>query len=311
MQKKLRIGTRGSLLARAQTTKVGEILKRDWLEKQGFPLEIELIPIKTSGDLLQEKDLSQYGGKGLFTKELEQALLKDEIDVAVHSMKDVATTLPEGLVMACILEREDPRDVFISKKWKTFHDLPKGAVVGSSSLRRKALALHQRPDLQLINFRGNVDTRLKKIEDGVAEGTFLALAGLKRLNLENTATEILPLSFMLPAVAQGAIGVECREDNVPLIEMLREVNHRESEICIKAERAFLKTISGSCTTPVAAYARIEKETLLLEALVASSDGRNLEKRSRQTLLNEGERIAEEIGEELKPFLIEWEKCASS
>ena len=218
----IRIGTRGSPLALAQAREVQQRLEAaHGTGKHAFEVRV----IKTSGDRIQDRPLSEAGGKGLFTKEIEEALLAGEVDIAVHSMKDMPTVLPPGLTVACFLPREDVRDAFISRKAPSLSLLPKGAVVATSSLRRQAQVKHLRPDLAVIPMRGNVETRLRKIEEGVADATLLAMAGLKRLNLADRVTAPVPSEEMLPAVAQGAIGVETRVDDLTMAELLAPINH--------------------------------------------------------------------------------------
>lgn len=249
----LRIGTRGSPLALAQANEVAGLLA----SRHGIPVaDIEIKVIATSGDRIQDRPLSEAGGKGLFTKEIEEALIAREIDLAVHSMKDVATVLPPGLGIVAVLEREDPRDAFISKRHASFAALPKGAVVGTSSLRRQAQILRIRPDLQVVGFRGNVQTRLRKLDEGVAEATFLAVAGLNRLGNQALVTQAIDVDTMIPAVAQGAIGIEVRLDDAktrPLVEVL---DHRTTRVAIDCERAFLARLDGSCRTPIGGHAHL-------------------------------------------------------
>lgn len=270
MQQAIKIGTRGSPLALAQANDVKSKLlaaHSDLVDEQ-----IEVVVIKTSGDRILDKPLITAGGKGLFTKEIEEALMDGSIDCAVHSTKDMPTTLPEGLCLTVFLPREDPRDVFISKKFSHFLDLPKGAVLGTASLRRRALALRKRPDLKVINFRGNVQSRLRKLSEGVADATFLALAGLNRLEMTEAATEKLPLDGFLPAPAQGAVTVEIRENDTAMAQRLAPLHCTETETAITAERAFLAALDGSCRTPIAAYAVVHGNDLLLQAKLLSVDG---------------------------------------
>jgi hydroxymethylbilane synthase len=250
----IRLGTRGSPLALAQAHEV----RRKLVAAHGMTESAIAITIfKTSGDRIQDRPLSEAGGKGLFTKELEEALLQREIDFAVHSMKDVATKLPDGLKLAAILEREDPRDAFLSPVASKFSGLPKGAILGTSSLRRQAQALHQRPDLKIVGFRGNVETRLKKLDEGIAAATFLAVAGLKRLGLAEKITSAIEASEMLPAVAQGAIGIEIRADDDRTAHIVAALDHQPSHIAVTCERAFLARLDGSCRTPIAGHATLD------------------------------------------------------
>lgn len=263
----IRIGTRGSQLALAQVEIVKAHLKRH------FPdLETETIVIKTKGDQILDRNLSEIGGKGLFIKEIEDKLLRKEIDIAVHSMKDMMPFLPEELTIACVLEREDPRDALVSPQGVSLMDLPKNAVLGTSSPRRAAQALSLRPDLKIVPFRGNIQTRMQKLQEGQADATFLAMAGLKRANMINDMVSPVAVTEILPAVAQGVIGIECREEDFDLLELLTCLNHHETAVCMEAERAFLKLFDGSCRTPIAAYATLSDFTLHLQCRIARNDG---------------------------------------
>jgi hydroxymethylbilane synthase len=226
-------------------------------EAHGFAEDaIAIEVIKTSGDRIQDRPLAEVGGKGLFTKELEEALVERRIDLAVHSMKDVATVLPEGLTIAAVLEREDPRDAFICRRFRSLAELPAGARVGTSSLRRQAQVLNARPDLVVVGFRGNVETRLRKLDEGVAEATFLAVAGLNRLGNPQLITSAMSIEEMLPAVAQGAVGVEIRSDDARVRSLVQALDHRPTRVCVETERAFLARLDGSCRTPIAGHARL-------------------------------------------------------
>jgi hydroxymethylbilane synthase len=267
---RIRIGTRGSPLALAQAHEVrNRLAKAHGLSDDNIAITI----IKTTGDRVTDRPLSDIGGKGLFTKEIEDALFAGEIDVAVHSMKDMQTALPDGLSIAAILPREDPRDAFISLKHANIAALPQGAVVGTSSLRRKSQVLSVRPDLNVIDFRGNVETRLRKLKDGVAEATFLAVAGLNRLGLTDRITAIVPAEDMLPAVAQGAIGLEIRDDNREAAALVAPLNDGLTERAVIAERAFLARLEGSCRTPIAGHAVIDGDKLSFRGQLLSVDGR--------------------------------------
>ena len=255
-QASLRIGTRGSPLALAQAdeTRARLIAAHPQLAAPGG---IEICVIKTTGDKVQDRPLSEIGGKGLFTKEIEEALLAGEIDVAVHSMKDVPTWLPDGLVIDCLLPREDPRDVLIATAGTSIATLPRGAVVGSASLRRAAQVKALRPDLSIVPLRGNVETRIAKVQRGDATATLLALAGLKRLHKQNVATAILSVDEILPAVAQGAIGLETRAGDDRVNALLAPLNDRTTQLRVAAERACLAVLDGSCRTPIAAFAELD------------------------------------------------------
>jgi hydroxymethylbilane synthase len=248
---------------------------REHLEAAHEPgqLTFEVRVIKTSGDRIQDRPLSEAGGKGLFTKEIEEALLASEIDLAVHSMKDMPTLLPPGLSIACYLPREDVRDAFISAKARTLADLPTGAGVATSSLRRQAQVLWLRPDLTVVPIRGNVDTRLRKLEAGAADATLLACAGLKRLGLAQRITSPVPVEQMLPAVAQGVIGMETRADDLATARLLRAINHEPTALAVTTERAFLAKLDGSCRTPIAGLAELDAGGLVFRGEILTPDGR--------------------------------------
>ena len=266
---RFRIGTRGSKLALQQALQVQEALRAQ------FPqAEVELQVIHTVGDRILDRGLSQIGDKGLFTSELEQALLRDEIDLAVHSMKDLPGDMAESFTLAAVLEREFPADVFISTRYDTLEALPLGAVVGTSSLRRAAQLKYWRPDLQIVNVRGNVETRLRKLTEQSLDGILLAWAGMERLGLEKQITQILPLERMLPAVGQGAIGVQMRKEH-PLLGAVQQLNHEETSRCVRAERAFLQRLEGGCQVPLAAWARCEEGKLHITGRVIQLEGKKL------------------------------------
>ena len=250
----VRIGTRGSRLALAQAGEVRERLAAVHAEL-GCEGAVELVAITTTGDRVRDRPLADIGGKGLFCKEIEQALLENRIDAAVHSMKDVETVLADGTAIAAVLPREDPRDAFLSPGAADIADLPRGAVVGTSSVRRAAQLRARRADLRIVPFRGNVDTRLARLDEGAVAATLLALAGLRRLGLEERATRILPVEDMLPAVGQGAIGIQCRVDDQRVFRWMQAISHRESELAVRAERAMLAELDGTCRTPIAGHAR--------------------------------------------------------
>jgi len=260
MKNKIVIGTRGSKLALWQAEWV-----KSQLQKLYPGLQIELNKIKTTGDKILDVPLAKVGGKGLFVKEIEEALLKGEADIAVHSMKDVPTEFPAGLHLAVICKREDPRDAFITQienskfKIQKFRDLPEGAVIGTSSLRRSCQLLNIRADLKIEQLRGNLDTRLRKLDEGRFDAIILAAAGVKRLGLLSRITEILPEEISLPAIGQGAIGIECRTEDEFINNLISPLSDNETTICVKAERAFLKKLEGGCQVPIAAYARIKQQ----------------------------------------------------
>ncbi|AZO04051.1 MULTISPECIES: hydroxymethylbilane synthase [unclassified Mesorhizobium] len=265
----LKIGTRGSPLALAQAHETrARLMQAHGLPEQAF----EVVPISTSGDRIQDRPLSEAGGKGLFTKEIEEALLDGRIDIAVHSSKDMPTVLPDGLELVTFLSREDARDAFIGKRVKRIADLPHGAVVGSSSLRRQALLRRMRPDFEVVIFRGNVQTRLRKLDEGVAEGTILAYAGLKRLGLEHVVTDLMSLEDFPPAPGQGAIGIETRVGDREVEKMLAAIHHVPTGQALACERAFLAALDGSCRTPIAGHATVAGEKLSFAGLIISPDG---------------------------------------
>jgi hydroxymethylbilane synthase len=266
----VRIGTRGSRLALAQAQEVWDRLRHvHHLEDAACDIRI----IKTSGDRIQDRPLSEAGGKGLFTKEIEDALIAGDIDLAVHSMKDMPTVLPRGLTVPCLLPRGDVRDAFISFKAKSLAELPAGARVGTSSLRRAAQVRRLRPDLQVVAFRGNVDTRLKKLADGIVDATLLACAGLNRLGLQSQITAPMSLEDLLPAVAQAAIGIEIRADDEAIAKLIAPLNHEPTALCVTAERAFLEHLEGSCRTPIAGLAELADGRLVFRGEILLPDGR--------------------------------------
>jgi hydroxymethylbilane synthase len=292
----LRIGTRGSPLALAQAHTV-----RDRLAAAHgcVPDDIAIHIIKTTGDQILDRPLSEAGGKGLFTKEIEEALLANAIDIAVHSSKDMPTQLPDGLALVAYLEREDVRDVFISRKAATIADLSQGALVGSASLRRQALVKRLRPDLRVGIFRGNVQTRLRKLDEGEADATLLALAGLKRLGLEHEATAILPLDQFPPAIGQGAIGIEARLSNTKTLDLIAPIAHRDTKIALDTERAFLAALDGSCRTPIAGLATVKGNALSFRGMILRPDGSEVFETSRQGVVADAERLGADAGRELK------------
>ena len=265
----LRIGTRGSPLALAQAYETRERLSIAF----GLSLDsFEIVVIKTTGDKVLNRPLKEIGGKGLFTKEIEEALLQESIDIAVHSMKDMPVQQPDGLILDTFLPREDVRDAFVSRTHKSLADIPQGATVGTSSLRRKAQLMSKRPDLKIVEFRGNVQTRLKKLDDGVAECTFLAVAGLNRLKMEDIITAPISTDEMLPAVAQGAIGIERREKDIKVATMLEAIHNSTTGLLLSAERAFLEALDGSCETPIAGLAEFKNENLRFRGEILKTDG---------------------------------------
>lgn len=299
----LRLGTRGSKLALVQANVV-----RDRLIANGAVCEIVIL--KTSGDRIQDRSLADAGGKGLFVKELEDALLKEEIDLAVHSMKDVPTAVPPGLSLSAFLEREDPSEAFISNKAKSLADLPQGARLGTSSVRRHAQAARVRPDLDIVLLRGNVDTRLKKLDDGAMDAIFLALAGLKRLGLAARATQVLDPNDWLPSLGQGVVGIEIRETDTDAREITGLLNHEPTEFALTCERAFQAALDGSCRTPIAGLATLERDVLSFSGEVLSPDGRAFDETSFTVVLGhnpraEAEAAGREAGGALKPRVQKW------
>ncbi len=266
----IRIGTRGSPLALAQAHETRfQLMQAHSLDENQF----EIVVINTTGDRILNQPLAEIGGKGLFTFEIEEALQAENIDLAVHSMKDLPAILPKGLDIAANLQREDARDAFVSLTAKSLHDLPHGAVLGSSSVRRTAQALRIRPDLKSVQFRGNVQTRLRKLDEGVANGTFLAVAGLNRLGMARHISAIMEMDEMLPAVAQGAIGIEIKISNHRARALVEAVHHQTTGDAIICERAFLATLEGSCRTPIAGHATISGKTISFRGQILSLDGK--------------------------------------
>ncbi len=291
----LKIGTRGSPLALAQAHETRDRLAAAFsLAPEAF----EIVVIKVTGDQILDRALKEIGGKGLFTREIEEALLAGSIDIAVHSMKDMPTLQPEGLILDCHLPREDVRDAFVSPSVARLMDLPQGAVVGSSSLRRRAQLAHRRPDLQLVEFRGNVQTRMKKLADGVAVATFLAMAGLNRLGLADVARSAIDPEEMLPAVAQGAIGIERRAADTRVQAMLAAIHDRDTGLRLAAERAFLLRLDGSCQTPIAGLALLDGGSLWLRGEVLRPDGTQVITGERRGLAADGAAMGTDLAAEL-------------
>lgn len=291
-----KIGTRGSPLALAQALETRDrLMAAHGLPEDAFAIEV----ISTSGDRFQDRPLSEIGGKGLFTKELEEALLSNRIDIAVHSSKDVATVLPDALALSAFLPREDPRDAFIGKAAPTIAELPHGATVGSSSLRRQALILRMRPDLKVAMFRGNVQTRLRKLEEGIAAGTILANAGLRRLGLEHVATGLMPLEMFPPAPGQAAICIESRVDDERASTLVAAINHRPTAQALACERAFLKVLDGSCRMPIAGHAVVEGDRLSFTGLILKPDGSEAHEASGSGPAEDAAAIGEAAGQEVR------------
>jgi hydroxymethylbilane synthase len=293
------IGTRASRLALWQA----EWVKSE-LQRMNPGLEIELNKIKTSGDKILDVPLAQVGGKGLFVKEIEEAMLRGEADIAVHSMKDVPTEFPAGLELAVICEREDPRDAFISAvqssrfKFDNFKDLPHGASIGTSSLRRSCQLLSKRPDIKIMQLRGNLETRFRKLDEGQFDSMILAVAGVKRLGWADRIASVLDTNLSLPAIGQGAIGIECRIDDESTHKLIAPLNHAESAICVRAERALLKKLEGGCQVPIAAYARIIEGKLIMDSLVGSISGDRIIRGSSEGKPEDAEAVGVGLAESL-------------
>ena len=292
-RRSLVLGTRGSRLA---------IWQAEWVQARlreiAPDVAVTLQRIKTSGDKILDVPLAKIGGKGLFVKEIEEALLQGTIDLAVHSMKDVPTVLPEGLDILCVPEREDPRDALVSRNGASLDQLPKGARVGTSSLRRQAQLLHRRPDLKIEVLRGNLDTRLRKLRDGEFEAIVLAAAGLRRMGWTEQVTEYLPAGVSLPAIGQGALGIEGRRDDAFVRGLVSALEHPPTRAAVTAERALLEKMEGGCQVPIAAHATIAGDRLRLEGLVASVDGRQLVQDSVEGPAADARQLGTRLGEQL-------------
>ena len=291
----LRIGTRRSPLALAQSREV--VLRL--AEAHGWDDHaVETVPIRTKGDAIVDQPLADFGGKGLFTLEIEEALKDGRIDLAVHSAKDMPTLLPPGLAIVATPSREDVRDAFLSPVAQTIQELPEGAVLGTSSLRRKALALMLRPDLKVVEFRGNVATRLRKLGEGLADATLLAAAGLNRLGLAQEATSLLETDSLMPAVGQGAIAIEARADNDRTRELLAPINHPATLAAIMAERAFLAALDGSCRTPIGGLAETDGDRIDFRGIIVTQDGKQSHRVERAGAVSDAEAMGRDAGDEL-------------
>ena len=264
---KIRIGSRTSKLALSQVAEFHLLLADHFPE-----LQIEIVPIITSGDKIQDRNLADIGGKGLFIKELEESLLQNKIDIAIHSAKDVPPTLDEKTILAAFTPRMDPRDCLVSKKAKSLKKLPKGAVVGTSSARRKSILLRMRPDLKIVNFRGNVNTRLEKVEKGEVDAAILAVCGLMRIAKESSVREAIETNVILPAGGQGSLAIQARNDDKKILKILEKINDKKTQIEIKCERAFLRGLGASCSTPVAVFAETKKDKIHLQTQIIDYDG---------------------------------------
>ncbi len=293
MRKQIRIGTRASALALWQA----EWVKSE-IEKRYPGMTVTLTKIKTTGDKILDVPLAKVGGKGLFVKEIEEAMLENEIDIAVHSMKDVPTFFPDGLHLSCITKREDARDALLSRNNAKFKDLPRGANVGTSSLRRQAQLMSLRPDFVIHQLRGNVGTRLQKLKEGKFDAIILAAAGVKRLGLEANVSEYLSPEISLPAIGQGALGIECRVDDRELNDLISFFNHADSRTCVTGERALLRRLEGGCQVPIACYGQIEGGKLKLVGLVGSVDGKRIIRESIEGDPEKAERLGVTLAEKL-------------
>ena len=289
----LKIATRQSPLALWQAEHI-----RARLEAMHADLKVELVTFVTQGDKILDTPLAKIGGKGLFVKELEEALLDGRADLAVHSMKDVPMALPEGLMLAVICEREDPLDAFVSNTYNSFAELPHGAKVGTSSLRRKCQILKQRPDLEIIDLRGNVGTRLSKLDAGLYDAIILASAGLKRLGLADRIRHTLQIEISLPAVGQGALGLECRAADQAVLDLILPLLHDETDICVRAERSFNAYLEGGCQVPIAGYASLSQGQLHIEGRVGSVDGATLLKVELKGTPEQAEQLGETLAQKL-------------
>lgn len=293
MMKTLKIATRQSPLALWQAEHI-----RARLEAMHADLTVELVTFVTQGDKILDTPLAKIGGKGLFVKELEAALMDGRADLAVHSMKDVPMALPEGLSLAVICEREDPLDAFVSNHYASFADLPQGAKVGTSSLRRKCQILKARPDLEIIDLRGNVGTRLSKLDDGQYDAIILASAGLKRLGLAERIRHTIQPDVSLPAVGQGALGLECRSQDQAVLDLILPLMHAETNMCVRAERAFNAYLEGGCQVPIAGYATLQNGQLQIEGRVGSVDGKTILKAVQYGVPEQAEMLGEELAKAL-------------
>ena len=293
MQKIIKIGTRASLLALAQSNNI-----KNLIESQYPQVKVELVKIITKGDKILDVPLAKVGGKGLFVKEIEEAMLRGEIDLAVHSMKDVPAELPDELHLGIITKREDPRDAFIANNYKTLADLPEGGKVGTSSLRRRSQLAIVRPDLQIDDLRGNLDTRLRKLDEGMYDAIILAAAGLNRLGWSERVASFFSPQEMLPAVGQGAVGIELRQDAEELLAGLKFLQDNETEVTVRAERAFLHRLEGGCQVPIGAFGQLSDNKISITGLVAAVDGSRMLKETVEGTSSEPEKIGRELADML-------------
>jgi len=293
LRKEIRIGTRASALALWQA----EWVKAE-LEKKYPGMTVSLTKIKTTGDKILDVPLAQVGGKGLFVKEIEEAMLANEIDIAVHSMKDVPTMFPDGLHLSCITKREDARDALLTRNNMKFKDLPQGATIGTSSLRRQAQLMSVRPDFKIMQLRGNVDTRLRKLKEGQFDAIILAAAGVRRLGLAENVSEYLDPAISLPAIGQGALGIECRVDDRELNDLIAFFNHQDTRTCVTGERALLRRLEGGCQVPIACYGQMVNGKLHLIGLVGSVDGKRIIKETIEGEAGKAEKLGVTLAEKL-------------
>jgi len=293
-RRRIVIGTRGSKLALRQSLMVKEALENLW---EG--LEVELSIIKTTGDKITDVPLAKVGGKGLFVKEIEDALLAGSVDLAVHSMKDVPAELPSGLIIGAIPKREDPRDVLVSVSYRSLMDLPQGAVVGTSSLRRTVQIRMLRPDLKVETLRGNLDTRLRKVKEGLFDAVILAAAGIHRMGWHEVIAEYLDPQEFLPAVGQGALGIEIREDDREIAELVSKIHDKTTAFSVTAERSFLRELEGGCQVPIGCHCFVENGTVRLVGMIASLDGATVVRDEIKGRLDEGEMLGRKLAQELR------------
>ena len=290
---KIRIATRKSPLALWQANFVKQNLLLAHKD-----LKVELIPMVTQGDIILDSPLSKIGGKGLFVKQLEQAILNNEADIAVHSIKDIPAQFPEGLMLATICQRDEVRDAFVANKYTSLNDLPEGAIVGTSSLRRQCQLRSHYPHLIIKDLRGNVGTRLNKLDDGQYDAIILASVGLKRLSLEHRITQYIDTDLILPAVGQGAIGIESRTDDKQILDIISVLDDKKSRACIQAERAMNNALQGGCQVPIAGYCSLNNDQLMLQGLVGRVDGSKIIKQQITGCINEAESLGEELAQQL-------------
>ena len=289
----VKLGTRGSMLALWQANHI-----KERIEKNSPDVTVELVKIKTTGDKILDVPLAKVGGKALFVKEIEEALIDMNVDLAVHSMKDVPTVIPKGLKIAVATEREDPRDALVSPKGRKFADLADGALIGTSSLRRQAQVLNLRPDLRIEGLRGNLDTRLRKVSEGAFDAIILAVAGLKRMRWDDRITEYLDPTLMIPAVGQGALGIEVREGDAKTQELIAFLNHMQTAAAVSGERAFLEKLEGGCQVPIGAHGIVDGENITIAGFVASIDGKGVIRGEVSGLKTESVKLGRDLAQDL-------------